>query len=151
MASSLEVFIRNPVWITPQLGGVSSAGDCPSDDPFVQDLLVRGSQPYNYTEEERQKLTEDPELLLTLRRCMEVAICNSLDAFKFGSEKQKLVFKLVTEQMRIGLGDHEELKEKLIPKFPVGCRRPTPGRFNPGHDQMGDCPDRNIVARSGLS
>lgn len=129
VASSLEVFARSPVWITPQLGGMLDAKDSPApDNAFVTDILLRGQQPFNYTEEEQDKLAHDPQLLLILRRSMEVSICNSLDAFRFGSEKQIALMKYVRAEMEIGLGDNEELKKKLIPDFPVGCRRPTPGK-----------------------
>lgn len=104
------------------------AKDSPSAEPFVTEILLRGQQPFDYTKEEQERFAKDPQLLLNLRRSMEVSICNALDAFKFGSEKQKEVMKYVTEFMEQRLGDNEELKKNLIPKFPVGCRRPTPGK-----------------------
>jgi hypothetical protein len=107
---------------------MASAKDSPTpDNPFVTDILMRGQQPFDYTKEEIERFTNDPKLLLDLRRGMEVAICNALDAFKMGSEKQIANFKAVTEMMKIECGDDEDLKANLIPKFPVGCRRPTPG------------------------
>lgn len=129
IASSVKVFLRSPVWITPQLGGLGAESDSPvpDDKPIITDILLRGQQPFKFTPEEVSMFKQDPELLLTLRRCMEVVICSSLDAFRVGSPKQILVQQLVQKQMEEKLGDNEELKKAIIPKFPVGCRRPTPG------------------------
>jgi hypothetical protein len=130
VATHLEVFYRSPVWITPQLGGLNDAANSPvpDDKPIITDILLRGQRPFTFTKEEQVMLAEDPQLLLLLRRCMEVVICSSLAAFKVGSEAQKSVYKLVRAQMEVKIGDNEELKKHLIPEFAVGCRRPTPGR-----------------------
>jgi cation diffusion facilitator CzcD-associated flavoprotein CzcO len=43
------------------------------------------------------------------------------------SDAQKLAVENVTKSMRTRLGNDPELCGKLIPKFPLGCRRVTPG------------------------
>jgi cation diffusion facilitator CzcD-associated flavoprotein CzcO len=48
-------------------------------------------------------------------------------SFYRDSDAQKLGIENVTKSMRTRLGNNPELCEKLIPKFPLGCRRVTPG------------------------
>jgi hypothetical protein len=103
----------------------------PDDKAIITDILRRGQQPFKFTPEEVAMFKQDPELLLTLRRCMEVIICSSLDTFRVGSAKQIAVQEIVEKQMEEKLGDNEELKKAIIPKFAVGCRRPTPGKARP--------------------
>ncbi|OCK78704.1 hypothetical protein K432DRAFT_406216 [Lepidopterella palustris CBS 459.81] len=113
VASSLEVFIRSPV-ATP-------------DHPYLTDLLVRGQEPFGYTEAEKNAFEKDPEILLTFRRSLELGICDATDFCKIGSEKQAMLFKTCKENMERVLSKKPELMEELIPKFAVGCWRPTPG------------------------
>jgi cation diffusion facilitator CzcD-associated flavoprotein CzcO len=128
VAAKLEVFARSPVWITPQLGGLTSAENTPTpDEPKITELLLRGQQPFDFSEEEKQMFEQDPEFLLRFRRGMELSICEALDYCKIGSPTQVALFKLCKENMERLLGDNEELKAHIIPKFAVGCRRPTPG------------------------
>lgn len=125
---NLKVFARSPVWITPQLGGLASAENSPTPtEPKITELLLRGQQPFEYTEQEKKMFEEDPEFLLKFRRGMELAICEALDYCKIGSPTQVALFKLCKANMEKALGDDEELKAQIIPKFAVGCRRPTPG------------------------
>lgn len=48
-------------------------------------------------------MKKDANLLLDLNRRMEVAICNSMDAFRFGSEKQIAECNAVTEKIRMSV------------------------------------------------
>ncbi|KAH7080783.1 cyclohexanone monooxygenase [Paraphoma chrysanthemicola] len=129
IASSVSVFIRSPVWITPQLGGLpdGAPSPIPDDKAILKDILLRGQQPFDFTPEEILMFKEDPAALLTLRRALEVVMCSSLEAFRSDSEKQKAVRQKVEAQMATKLGNNDRLKEAIIPKFAVGCRRPTPG------------------------
>jgi hypothetical protein len=131
-ATSLTVFARSAVWITPQLGGLLDPANTPCPDrPEITSLLVRGCQPFDYSEEEKAKFVADPELLLTFRRALELQICDALDYCKMGSPKQKALFAICKKHMETVLATDEYLKEKLIPKYAVGCRRPTPGKTCP--------------------
>jgi hypothetical protein len=57
---------------------------------------------------------------------MEIIICSSLDAFRVGSAKQIAVQEIVQTQMEEKLGNNEDLKKAIIPKFAVGCQRLLP-------------------------
>lgn len=129
MAKSLTVFARSSVWITPQLGGLldASRSPCP-DNPTITELLLRGRNPYEYSTEEKQAFRDDPQLLLTFRRALELQICDALDYCKMGSEKQLALFQICKDHMETVLDGHEELKKNIIPTWAVGCRRPTPGK-----------------------
>ncbi|KAK5092888.1 hypothetical protein LTR24_004802 [Lithohypha guttulata] len=83
---------------------------------------------YFYTEEEKQRFREDPKHLLEYRQGLEAPVNLLFDMFIAGSETSKQAEILMRKEMnrRIGEG-HEELKAKLIPSWPPGCRRITPG------------------------
>jgi hypothetical protein len=93
----------------------------------VTDFLLRGQLPFTFTEEEKESFRQDPELLLTFRRALELQICDALDYCKMGSKKQVALFKLCKDHMEKVLHGHDEIKKHIIPTWAVGCRRPTPG------------------------
>jgi cation diffusion facilitator CzcD-associated flavoprotein CzcO len=45
----------------------------------------------------------------------------------YGTKENEFLFNLVEGTMRARLANRPDLMEKLIPKYPVGCRRLTPG------------------------
>lgn len=83
---------------------------------------------YYYTEEDKKNFRENPQAHLEYRRGLEGAANTLFDIFIKDSEASRGVEVLMRSEMhrRIGPG-HEELKEKLIPQWPPGCRRITPG------------------------
>lgn len=83
---------------------------------------------YFFSEEERNRFRDDPEFHLQYRKRLESAVNNLFEMFLKDTETNRTAEKLMREEMhrRIGPG-HEELKEKLIPSWPPGCRRITPG------------------------
>lgn len=83
---------------------------------------------YFFTEEEKQRFRDDPEFHLAYRKKLESAVNNLFEMFLKGSTTSQDAEKLMRAEMhrRIGPG-HDELKEKLIPSWPPGCRRITPG------------------------
>lgn len=83
---------------------------------------------YYYSEEEKKKFREDPQHHLEYRQGLEGAANMLFDMFIANSETSIQAEVLMRKEMhrRIGEG-HEELKAKLIPDWPPGCRRITPG------------------------
>lgn len=78
---------------------------------------------YFYTEEDKKTFSGDPAKFLEYRKALEVEINIGFDMFILGSETSKMAQQAIKEEMyrRIGPG-HEELKEKLIPTWPPGCK-----------------------------
>lgn len=84
----------------------------------------------NFSPATLEKFEKDPEFLLSHRRAvMDRRIDNFKRAWK-DSQGQKDAQAMFTKSMKSRLGDSEKgkrLLEMLLPKFPVGCRRQTPG------------------------
>src|ERR1700744_2241181 len=112
--------MRSVTWISPPVGGAileedkkHSADESQRENPQAQ---------YWYTEEERKQFREDPQALFEYRYKLESGFNSRFDMFIAESETSKMVEKVIRDEMhrRIGPG-HEELKEKLIPKWAPGC------------------------------
>ncbi|KAH0847215.1 hypothetical protein AYO21_02604 [Fonsecaea monophora] len=125
-AKHLTTFMRSVTWISPPVGGQVLEEDKSHSSDSKQAQAPQAQ--YWYTEEDKKKFREDPQALLEYRRKLESSVNNLFDMFIAGSETSQWAEKLMREEMhrRIGPG-HEELKEKLIPKWAPGCRRITPG------------------------
>jgi hypothetical protein len=89
---------------------------------------VPSNAQYFYSDEEKKAFRDDPEFHLEYRKKLESSVNNLFDMFLKDSETNRAAERLMKAEMlrRIGPG-HEELKEKLIPCWPPGCRRITPG------------------------
>lgn len=83
---------------------------------------------YYYTEEEKQRFKNDPDYHLHYRRKLESSVNNLFDMFIADSDTSRQTQEQLRTEMerRIGAG-HDELKKRLIPSWPPGCRRITPG------------------------
>lgn len=116
--------MRSPTWISPAIGGKTSdqfQGDDEADG-------TSGHEQFIFTEEQKARFKSDPEYHLQFRKKIEAEINWMADLFSVGSDMQKQVHQMMTEQMKLRLGPgQEELAAKLIPQWPPGCRRLTPG------------------------
>ncbi|KAK7902522.1 hypothetical protein LTR67_002168 [Exophiala xenobiotica] len=119
-AKTTTLFARSPTWITPSVG-ISEPGQ---DDPEVDEAM-------NYAQKELEKFQKDPEYLRGHRVKLQDGRIQGFKLFMQGSEAQKEALTMFAESMRQRLGNSEKgrrIAEQLIPKFPVGCRRLTPGQ-----------------------
>ncbi|KIX92006.1 uncharacterized protein Z520_12277 [Fonsecaea multimorphosa CBS 102226] len=80
-----------------------------------------------YTEEQKAEFRSDGDGFREYRRKVEHEVNARFPAFYRNSAAQKLVRNLVTESMKRRLNNDPVLTKSLIPDFPVGCRRVTPG------------------------
>ncbi|PGG97445.1 hypothetical protein AJ79_09206 [Helicocarpus griseus UAMH5409] len=112
VVKSLISFNRSPTWIAPQFAG----------------HLATDGRHTTYSEEQKEKFRNNPELLVEYRQEIDQAINGRFPNFYKGSEAQKMSREIVEKGMRERLSKMDpELREKLIPDFDVGCRRVTPG------------------------
>ncbi|CEN60361.1 hypothetical protein ASPCAL02802 [Aspergillus calidoustus] len=111
IVQQLVSFHRSPSWVAAEFAG---------------QLASQGRNTI-YTEKEKQRFRQDPEYFLSYRREIEHGMNARFPSFYRDSDAQKLGIENVTKSMRTRLGNNPELCEKLIPKFPLGCRRVTPG------------------------
>jgi hypothetical protein len=116
--------MRSPTWVTPAIGGTTSnqfQSDKRKDDK-------PGHQQFTFTEEQKREFLENPEKHLKFRKSIEAEVNWMADVFNMGTQMQADVQRDMTKQMRDRIGrGHDELASKLIPAWPPGCRRLTPG------------------------
>jgi hypothetical protein len=144
-AKHMTAFMRSVTWISPALG----ASDDDKDDKEQSEKMgdtegstikstteekesakeqsERTSQHF-FTKEEIQRFKDNPEYHLQYRKKLESAINNIFEMYIKDSETSKGAQENMVKEMnrRIGPG-HEDLKKSLIPSWPPGCRRITPG------------------------
>ncbi|OAG33842.1 hypothetical protein AYO21_12061 [Fonsecaea monophora] len=111
VASHVTNFIRGPTWIIPGLGN----------------KMIGGKENHVYTEEEKENFRNNPEALKAYRKQIQHGSNQLFSVFIKNSAAQERLFDAAKKLMTERLGGNEELAEKLIPKWEVGCRRPTPG------------------------
>lgn len=88
---------------------------------------MKGMEYHEYTDEERAAFRNVPGKNLEMRKATERAI--AVDTFPLlltGSASNLAAEGYMRQQMELKL-ENEELASKLLPKFPVGCRRFTVG------------------------
>lgn len=105
---NMDVFVRTPVWFA-ELGG-------------------HAGQNHNYEDEERQKLKDNTEYLLSTAKTIEGGLngITGIKAMMTSSAESRQVRKYFQERMR-RLLENDDVYQQLLPDFAVGCRRLTPG------------------------
>ncbi|KAF7188787.1 FAD-binding monooxygenase moxY [Pseudocercospora fuligena] len=131
IVKQLYHWIRSPIWIT--------AG-------FAQTWAGKDGANFEYTEEQRKFLEENPKKYMEYRKQVE----NELNQrFKFiikGSEEAKAAREFSYDQMARKMNNDKRLCDKIIPKnFNPGCRRPTPA---PGYLEALVAPNATIFTEA---
>ena len=116
VASKLYSFIRSPTWIAPTPGLTAPTPEDPKLDSNLQ-----------YTEEERARFATDERYFLSHRRDIYNQGNKNFRAFFLASPQAKSALSLFTSTMQKRLNNDARLIDTIIPDFPVGCRRLTPG------------------------
>lgn len=123
--------MRSSTWIAPPLPRIpvkldeqpsASVDTVPDDQQLPED-----EGQYYYTEQEIKKLEQDPEFLLDYRKQIEFKFNQVFALFYKDSVASQQAVEHMTEVMKRRLKNHPELCQQLIPSWPVGCRRLTPG------------------------
>lgn len=124
-AKHLTAFMRSETWISPPVGG-QLLEELKRTNAAGNQVAAMGQ--YKYSEAEKEKFRKDPSSLLAHRKQLETSVNSMFEMFIAGSEVSQQVEKMMREEMLRRIGPaREELKAKLIPKWPPGCRRLTPG------------------------
>ena len=131
IVKKLIPFLRSPVWVTTGLG--------------AQYAGPNGTN-FQYSEEQKAGFNDDPEGFDKYCRGLEGELNKRFTLMHVRSKDQKVSRDYVSEQMRKGLGD-EELSERMIPQFGLGCRRMTPGE---GYLQSLTKPNVQVVNESAV-
>ncbi|KAK4188533.1 hypothetical protein QBC35DRAFT_192924 [Podospora australis] len=122
-AEKVYHIFRTPTWVLPpriQAWKVmGQAGDILSKI----DMDLRE----NFSQETIEKFASDPEFYHDFVKKIEVEVNNAFPIVLSKSPVQAFARAKVTEYMTAMLGGNETLCKALIPDFPLGCRRMTPG------------------------
>lgn len=110
-AKSIHTYIRTPTWIIPNM---------------LADMAPEGKN-FAYSDEDKKRFREHPEELKKLRQKMEHVFNEYFFLFFKDSPQQAAARGIFADLMKQKLGGDTELAQRLIPDFPVGCRRITPG------------------------
>lgn len=111
-AEKIYVLLRSRTWVTPALAN-RFAGE-------------NGANKI-YTDEEKEAWSNDPEGYYTFRKDVESELNARFRLYIKDSKAQQMGREGTKKQMTNRLAAKPELVDDLIPTFPVGCRRPTPG------------------------
>jgi len=84
------------------------------------------SAPRPFTDQEKENFATNPEAHLTLRKHIEATNNGFFKMFLKNTPECKMARKQFSDQMREVLKD-DELSSKIVPSWPLGCRRLTPG------------------------
>ncbi|EJF55657.1 FAD/NAD(P)-binding domain-containing protein [Dichomitus squalens LYAD-421 SS1] len=116
----LSNYVRGQTWLSP---------------PFVLDQVAQllgrkkavGENELMLSSEEIARFQSDDEFFRTVRHTLEDAL-NSMHAYtQLGSKTSNHFQEMFRKNMKEQLAAKPDVAEKLIPGFPVSCRRLTPG------------------------
>ncbi|KAL5340957.1 hypothetical protein BJX70DRAFT_406699 [Aspergillus crustosus] len=116
--SSMDVYVRTQTWISPAPG---------INEPTANDPEMDSE--YNFAESSLE-LFKDPEFLREYRAAIMDRRIENFQRAIADSDIQKRAQELFRTSMLQRLGDSpkgKKIAEYLLPDFPVGCRRQTPG------------------------
>ncbi|KAL5319214.1 hypothetical protein ACEPPN_012263 [Leptodophora sp. 'Broadleaf-Isolate-01'] len=100
----ITTFVRGPTWVSP----------------------AQGLEGRKYSEEEKLKFAKESLSLLKYRKDIETSLNSQFAIFLSGSQTQIDTRNHMVSQME-GKLQIQYLKDRIIPKWSVGCRRLTPG------------------------
>ncbi|KAL2853502.1 hypothetical protein BJX68DRAFT_264970 [Aspergillus pseudodeflectus] len=118
VAGSLDIYARSSTWISPAPG----INEPTENDPEMDDE-------YNFTEKTLE-IFRDPHVLREYRAAIMDRRSSNFKRAIADSELQHRAQELFRKTMTERLGDSDKgrkIAQRLIPDFPVGCRRLTPG------------------------
>ncbi|KAF2494600.1 FAD/NAD(P)-binding domain-containing protein [Lophium mytilinum] len=112
LASHLTVFVRNPTYITSNMGSR---------------FIPPGQKQLYFDDEQKKKWIEDPQSYLHYRKEVEKELNIRFPMFIRDTPQQAMAKDFTIKDMNAKLASKPELQGLLVPDFAVGCRRPTPG------------------------
>lgn len=115
----MTLFVRSQTWISPAPGINEPTANDPETDEH-----------HNYAPQVLKQFKEEPDVLLQHRRDLMDRRIDNFKRAHAASDSQAKAKELFRRTMTERLGETEKgknLAKMLIPDFPVGCRRQTPG------------------------
>lgn len=151
VVDSMDVYVRTQTWISPAPGINEPTANDPEMDPE-----------YNFTHKTLELFT-DPTFLRDYRAAIMDRRIENFHRAIVDSDVQKRAQELFRKSMTERLGNSpkgQKAAQYLLPDFPVGCRRQTPGpgflealtqdNIDMQWDDVERITEKGIVTRSGL-
>ncbi|KAI4869266.1 FAD/NAD(P)-binding domain-containing protein [Hypoxylon rubiginosum] len=132
-------FIRTPTWIIPPRRITMLLMGGPAKE-VLEDLGLDEDE--NFSQEQIERFKTDPAFYQKFVKAIERDIGGAFPILVNGSPAQADVNAKAAMTMTRLLGGDKKLCEALIPKFPLGCRRVTPG---PGYLEALQTPNTELV------
>ncbi|KAJ1329041.1 hydroxyversicolorone monooxygenase [Microdochium nivale] len=120
-AKHVTLFSRSPTWIAPEATPVCPTPGDSTD--FIDSNL-------NYTAATQARFLADPQLLRRYRANLTDARIDAFKALGGGRQPNETINQKYAHNMASRLGDSPKARsiaQNIIPAYPVGCRRITPG------------------------
>ncbi|KAJ3519792.1 hypothetical protein NM208_g13982 [Fusarium decemcellulare] len=112
-ASHIDHYMKGRTWIPPAgIGGEA--------------LMSRGGDPMTPAED-LSRFKKSPSEYLAYRRIIENILHRPVEALYQGTEGTKTFTEMCKAHMKSKLAKKPEIYDQLVPEFPPGCRRLTPG------------------------
>ncbi|KAK0655773.1 hypothetical protein B0T16DRAFT_424483 [Cercophora newfieldiana] len=122
-AKKLYHVVRTPTWVPPPR--IQSWKLMGQAEEILSKIQLDAQE--NFSQETIEKFKSDPEFYRTYVKEIEALVNNSFPIVLTNSPVQAFARAKVTEYMTAMLGGDEKLCEALIPDYPLGFRRMTPG------------------------
>ncbi|KIH88733.1 dimethylaniline monooxygenase [Sporothrix brasiliensis 5110] len=129
IVKQLTTFVRGPTWITAGFGSKYAAP---------------GGLNFKFTDAQKSTFKNDPEAYLAYRKGVEHELASRFKMLHKDTPEQQAAVDFSRNDMlrRLGGDPDSRLAKTLIPSFPVGCRRPSPGN---GYLEALSAPNVNVV------
>ncbi|KAF9874299.1 flavin-binding monooxygenase [Colletotrichum karsti] len=140
-AKKVISFYRTPQWITGGLIPLAGYTDEDGGD-------------FSYTEEQIAAFKNNPELYLSHRKYVEDTINRGFALNLLSHPIQEAARQQIESKMTDALKGNKRLEKRLIPSFPIGCRRigPAEGFLESFHEENVELADGDIstFTKTGL-
>ncbi|KAK4128613.1 FAD/NAD(P)-binding domain-containing protein [Parathielavia appendiculata] len=122
-AEKLYHVFRTPTWVLPpRIQAWKVMGQA---GQILSQIQMDAQE--NFSQETIERFQSDPDFYRAFVKKIEVEVNNAFPVVLANSPVQAFARAKVTEYMTLMLGGNQELCKALIPDFPLGCRRMTPG------------------------
>ncbi|KAH6988256.1 cyclohexanone monooxygenase [Ilyonectria sp. MPI-CAGE-AT-0026] len=117
VAKQVFHYVRSRTWVLP--GGIGQG--------VLASQGGNRKSKYLTKPEDLQRFRENPDEYRKYRHHVEHTLHRPLTFLKEGSLESKSMMEMTSKYMEKMLPNKPEAFKALVPAFPVGCRRPTPG------------------------
>lgn len=115
---------------------------------FGSKYAAPGGNNFDFTDEQKAEFANDPEKYLAYRKAVEHELSSRFKMLHKDTPEQAAAVQFSTDDMKRRLGPSNPLIDFIIPKFAVGCRRPSPGN---GYLEALTAPNVTVITGTEIS